>query len=137
MYCSKCGKENNNTSKFCKNCGEQLEKEQVQNTNIANNKKLGNTNLSIISLIFCILQFVATFIASEVPILDFLYNIPWLLISLILAIISRCKYKDTMSLVLIIVDSILIVLMIIGAIILLCFFASLFEMAITGCSQLP
>lgn len=137
MYCSKCGKENDNTGKFCGNCGEKIEiKEQVQNINIKNNKKMGSTNLSIISLIFCILQFAATFIASEIPILEFLYNIPWVLISLVLAIISRCKYKDTMSLVLIIIDSILIILMIIGVIILLWFFSSLFEIALTGCGQL-
>ena len=140
MYCKKCGKENESVSKFCKNCGEKIEtKELNQNTsnNIVDKEKIGSTTLSIISLIFCVLQFVATFIASKVSYLEFLSNIPWIIISLILAIISRCKYKDTMSLVMIIIDSVLIVLMIIGVIILFWFFANLFEIALTGCSQLP
>lgn len=130
MYCSKCGKENNNTSNFCKSCGAKLEK-------VKNNTKQNNPpTLSILSLIFCILQFVATFIASKINYLDFLYNIPWVVISLVLAIISRCLYKDTLSLVLIIVDVVLIVLIIIGFILLFFFLISALETMLFGCSQL-
>ena len=132
MYCNKCGKENNNTNKFCIGCGEKLE------NNIIDEKKekKGYSNLSIVSLIFCILQFVLTFISSKIEFLSFLSNIPWILISLVLAIISRCIHKDTMSLIMIIIDAILIVLLIILLIALMMFFAALFETLLTGCSQL-
>ncbi|MBQ9071589.1 MAG: zinc ribbon domain-containing protein [Bacilli bacterium] len=137
MYCGNCGKENDNTSKFCENCGKNIErKEIIQDNNIVDNKKIGSTTLSILSLVFCIVQVVSIFITNTFDGLDFLTSIPWIIVSLVLAIISRCKYKDTMSLVMIIIDSVLIVLMIIGAIILFWLFISLFEVLLTGCNQL-
>lgn len=140
MYCNKCGRENNNTNKFCISCGKKLETNKVnieQSIKEPKKTRLGHTTLSLLSLIFCILQFVISFIASKVNFLEFLNNIPFILISLVLAIISRCIYKDTMSLVMIIIDSVLMVLMIIGIILLMIFFVAALEELATGCSQLP
>ena len=102
MYCSKCGSKNEDTSKFCINCGEKLEITTAIDGNINNEKKLSKTNLSIASLVCLVISFIATPAGYFLQIKR-LYEVPWFFISLILAIISRVKYKDKMSKVLIVI----------------------------------
>lgn len=132
MYCNKCGKENNNANKFCISCGEKIE--VLDQTH--NKEKIGSSNLSIISLVFCIVQFISTFIFSNIEFLKFFSKVPWIIISLILAIISKCKYNDRLSLIMIIIDIILIVLYIILIIIFFFLFISLIESLLEGCAEI-
>lgn len=103
MYCSKCGSKNEDISKFCINCGEKLEiTTAIGDNNINSEKKLSKTNLSIASLVCLVISVIAT-PAGYVIQIKRLYEVPWFFISLILAIISRVKYKDKMSKVLIVI----------------------------------
>lgn len=131
MFCSNCGKENSNDSKFCTNCGVKLGQPiavSIENnlTNESVNLQSKNTNkkkiptLSWISLgflgmqLFCFLcQFNGFLYKCVYSKLLFIFEFPYVIVSLILAIISRVKNKDKMSLVLIIVDTVVIVLAII------------------------
>ena len=139
MFCSKCGKQSDKDSKFCNSCGANLFVNQHltnNNNNQEQNKKISHTKLSIISLCFLIAQFVMYFIGNSISALGFLCSIPWVFISLVLAIVSKCKNNDTMSLILIIIDSIVIVLGIIFTIVAVFLFASLVEATIFGCGEL-
>lgn len=128
MKCINCGKENKDNTNFCSNCGvkleQQIQKESAQNGNI-NIKQIQNTNnkkiptLSWIALGFLCMQllcflcqyveFLYKYVYSKVL---FLFEFPYIIVSLILAIISRVINKDKMSLALIIVDAIIIVIVI-------------------------
>ena len=108
---------------------------QENNLNIAkDNIKLAKTKLSFASLILTILQFVIPFITSSVEQLSFLRKLPYVLVALILAIISKCKYNDKLSLTMIIIDSVLIGVTIILGILSILFFAAAIESIINGCS---
>ena len=99
----------------------------IVNQNIKPEKK-SNSNLSIISLIFLICEIVSGIFG----ILEF---VPWIYVSLTLAIISKCKYNDKMSLVVLIIDIILITLSIILAIILL--ILVIFGITMIGIKNIP
>lgn len=98
--------------------------------------KLAKTNLSLISLILTILQFVVPLITYFIDSLSFLEKIPYVIISLILAIISKCKYSDKLSLIMIIINAIIIGLEIIFLILMVLFFATAIDSIITGCTSI-
>lgn len=138
MYCSKCGTKNETSSNFCINCGSKLDGTNNTITNVdnnVNNNDLQSTNLSIASLVCLIVKFVSIFIGFASS-SKWFFELPWLLASLILAIISRVKYKDKMSKVLIIVDAILMVLEIILFIIAIIFLSLLVANFIEGCREI-
>lgn len=67
MYCSKCGKENNDSSKFCKYCGKELKQhigvstadEQIKNTSsVETVKENKDSNKSLVIIAFAILAIV-------------------------------------------------------------------------------
>ena len=120
MYCIRCGKENNDNSNYCINCGNKLEvnKYNISKEDTIKKDNLGYTNLSIASLICLIVRFFSTFIGIVLS-SRWIIEIPWLLVSLVLSIISRVKYKDKMSKVLLIVDIVLMVIELILFIILI------------------
>ena len=121
MYCIRCGTENKDNSNYCTHCGNKLEVNnniQVNKVDSVNREQMGSTNLSIASLVCLILKFVSLF-GGLLSSSKWIMEVPWLLASLILAIISRVKYKDKMSKVLLIVDIILMVLEVILFIILI------------------
>lgn len=39
MICKKCGTENNETAKFCRNCGNQLQQSDITNVPLNQNKQ--------------------------------------------------------------------------------------------------
>ena len=39
MICKKCGSENNETEKFCRNCGNQLQQNDITNVSLNQNKQ--------------------------------------------------------------------------------------------------
>ena len=136
MYCSNCGKKNDNETKFCENCGNKLEvqKEIVNNNVINNNQKKKIPVLSWLSLcflfakvaiiIYCIFSnnYFNNYVSNYDGIYDYngmsgLSYIPFLTTSLILSIVSRVKNKDTMSLVVMVIDIVLFALLIIMIII--------------------
>lgn len=128
MKCINCGKENKDNTNFCSNCGVKLEqkiqKESAQNGNIdikqiqnTNNKKiptlswvaLGFLCMQLLCFLCQYVEFLYKYVYSKVL---FLFEFPYVIVSLILAIISRVINKDKMSLALIIVDAIIIVIVI-------------------------
>ena len=123
MYCRNCGFKNEENSRFCGSCGSELysnvnQFSVVNNVNQANTKK-GIPVLSWISfglLMFKLLIIVISIIAYNSNFSTYLMWLPCLLGSLITAIISRVMNKDTMSLVVMIIDIILIALGIIAII---------------------
>jgi len=129
MRCINCGIENEENNKFCINCGSKLQMSDKKNNKMP--------TLSIVALIFFIAQFLSfplKFILGK-----FVLNMPYTLISLIFAIISRIKNNDKVSLVIIIVDYVIISLSIIFMIILFFFAAYLFKTALgslDGCSNM-
>jgi len=130
MFCSKCGNENNKESKYCAVCGASLLEnqpiEQHQTNKKLENTRLSNTPLSFISLGCLIMQVIVLSFIKNIGILSFLTNIPWILISLVLAIISKCKNNDKLSGIMMIIDIIGIILFIIWMIIGLLFFSFVF-----------
>ena len=118
MYCRNCGFKNEENSRFCGSCGSELHANYINQNNGINivnsdNKKKGIPVLSWISfglLMFKILTIVISIIAYNSNFSIYLMWIPSLLGSLITAIISRVMNKDTMSLVVMIIDIILIAL---------------------------
>jgi len=141
MKCSNCNCEISSDSKFCTNCGKQIESingtNPVINNNVIQNVNNGQvlpyTKLSIISLICLIIQPLAasSILLSEK--LAFLSMIPWTIISTVLAIVSKCKYNDKMSKVLIIINCVLFGLGIILIIVGMFIFAALIEEIAQGC----
>lgn len=107
---------------------------QENNINLTqDNRQLSKTNLSFSSLILTILQIVM----SSIPLpnsLSFLGQLPYITVALILAIISKCKYNDKLSLVMIIVDAVLIGISIIVFLIAILFVLVTIESIATGCS---
>ena len=73
------------------------------------------------------------FIASSIEQLNFLRYLPYVLVALILAIISKCKYNDKLSLIMIIIDAVLIGIIIIFIILNILIIAAAFESVINGC----
>ncbi|MBR6690647.1 MAG: zinc ribbon domain-containing protein [Bacilli bacterium] len=134
MYCKNCGRENNNIDKFCNNCGENLYENKELTLPKEKKNKLSHTTLSLLSLIFCAFKIAVIVLPDKLIYLSFLRNIPWILISLVLAIVSRCKYKDTMSLIMIIIDIVLIILLLIVMIIMTFFLLNLFKLITMGCN---
>ena len=130
MFCSKCGKENIKESKFCAGCGASLLDnqpiEQHQTNKNFKKTRLSNTPLSLISLGCLIMQVIVLSFVKNIGILSFLTNIPWILISLVLAIISKCKNNDKLSGIMIIINIIVIILFIIWMVIGLLFFSFVF-----------
>ena len=120
MYCINCGKKILSAGKYCSNCGSEIVKSEEVVGEIVNTPEIvDNSKLSIASLI-CLIIRILTFTGSIY--LNFgdnniLMDIPWLFASLILAIISRKKYKDKLAKVMLIIDAILMVLEIIIVII--------------------
>lgn len=131
MKCINCGNESKENDNFCTNCGVRLGQSiEISTENNVTNESVNlqskNTNkkriptLSWISLgflgmqLFCFLcQFNGFLYKNVYSKLLFIFEFPYVIVSLILAIISRVKNKDKMSLVLIIVDSVVIVIAII------------------------
>ncbi len=110
---------------------------QEKNINLEKTStRLAKTNLSLISLILTILQFVVPLITYFIDSLSFLGKIPYVIISLILAIISRCKYADKLSLIMIITDAVIIGMEIIFLILMVLFFAIAIDSIITGCTSI-
>lgn len=137
MYCNKCGTKNENDSIYCVNCGNKLvnNNEIVNNSNnsINSNGLVEKTNLSIASLVCLGIKFLSIFVGF-VSSSKWFFELPWLLISLVLAIISRVKYKDKMSKILIIVDSILLVIEIILFIIIMIILSIFISEVVGGCN---
>ena len=140
MKCINCGDENKNSANFCSNCGTKLEQNIQSNQNVssqnANNSKI--PTLSWVSLGFLCMQLFCFFcqnagftfktVHSKA---SFVFEFPYIIVSLILAIISRVKNKDRMSLAVIIVDAIVIFIVIIFIILAAILFASV----INSCSD--
>ena len=137
MYCNKCGTKNENDSNYCINCGNKLENNNVifnnSNNSINNDGVVEKTNLSIASLVCLGIKFLSVFVGF-ISSSKWFFELPWLLISLVLAIISRVKYKDKMSKILIIVDSILLVIEIILFIIVMIILTIFVSEMIEGCN---
>ena len=107
---------------------------QENNINLSiNNIQLGKTKLSLASLILTILQVVMPLLASFVKPLSFLGQLPYIIIALILAIISKCKYNDKLSLVMIVIDAVLIGVVVIVLMLAIICFAAAIEAIIAGC----
>lgn len=107
------------------------------NINVAkHNNKISKTNLSFASLILTILQLIMPFVASLSEHLSFLGTLPYIIAALILAIISKCKYDDKLSLIMIIVDTVLIGITIVFTILAILLFASVLEALFSGCNDL-
>lgn len=98
-------------------------------------KKELKSNLSIIALGLLLAKLFITFILSAIlpknAIINFLNNFPWIITSIILCIISRIKYKDKLSIIVLILDLIIIALTILIMAITLYFFATVAN----GCSN--
>ena len=119
---------NNRDIQYMQQFGGFMKKENNEEKN-----KISSTKLSKVSLIFLILEFAVSFISEQVDALNFLNEIPYLIISLVLAIISQCKDKDKLSLAIIIVDSVLILLSIIILIVASLSIAVSIGLAASGC----
>lgn len=124
MKCINCGNENKDNTNFCSNCGvkleQQIQQEPAQNGNI-DIKQIQNTNnkkiptLSWVASGFLCMQLLCfgglyvDIMVYESKLL-FIFAFPYVIVSLILAIISRVRNKDKMSLALIIVDAVIIII---------------------------
>lgn len=166
MFCSNCGKKNDDNSKFCSDCGNVLENNISNNTynnqnipnyynnptptynvptntyNVNNKKKV--PVLSWVSLSLLLTKVLISIIVGIVT-YNYTYNysynsysglsifsyLPLLTASLVTSIVSRVKNKDTMSLVVMIVDIVLIAL----AIIIVIIFIAAFSSFIYACSN--
>ncbi len=153
MKCNNCGTNIENNKNFCPNCGikieqtiQQNQENSVQNGVVSENNNLQTQNaskekkntLSWISLgflvmqLFCfICQFSGLLYKYVYSKLLFIFEFPYIIVSLILAIISRAKNKDKMSLVLIIVDITVIFILIIFIVLAVILFASLINACLT------
>lgn len=109
-------------------------KQENNSNKTKDNIKLAKTKLSVASLILTILQAVMPLIASYIKQLNFLGNLPYVLAALILAIISKCKYNDKLSLIMIIVDAVLIGVIIMLIILSFLIFAAAINSIMNGCS---
>ena len=118
MKCNKCGSENLENVNYCTNCGTKIAVENNENKIVENNTNnsknkipvlswvsLGLLCMQLIGFLCMINSFLYKFIGSK---LSIIFELPYVVASLILAIISRVKNKDKMSLILIIVDSVVI-----------------------------
>ena len=153
MFCSNCGKKNESYSKFCSECGNILESNASnssvyasnQNINVVPNNTYTVTNndrkkvpvLSWISLSLLLAKVILSIIIGIVSYNSYNYSygysylsisllsyLPLLTASLVTSIVSRVKNKDTMSLVVMIVDIVLIALAIIIVVIFIAAFSS-------------
>ena len=109
-----------------------------QTSTIFNNDKMKISKLSKVSIVFLVLQFVVPTFAcifwgipniNEISFqkaTNIFYFFPWILISLVLAIVSRVKYKDSASGVMIIVNVGIIVSLIMGITIIIIVIFALF-----------
>ena len=76
-------------------------------------QKIQKSKLSLIALTLTIIRLFISFILSRFipnnsPVFSILNNFPWIITSTILAIISRCKYKDKLSILVLIADILII-----------------------------
>ena len=106
---------------------EKLKKEEDNYKEIKSKDIMKYSTLSIISSVMTGFKFIIVFIFPKIfninnSFMNFLNNIPFIIISLILAIISRCTKKDTLSKVIIIIDMIYIIINIIAIVLLLTVF---------------
>ena len=143
MRCSKCDTELSENTKFCTKCGTKVGDVVPSETSIG--EKVKKLTLSQWALGFLIIKgiiFLSFF--SGIIKNDAILAFPGIVISLVLAIISRCRHKDKMSLFLIVIDSILIfieIAVIVVYVLLLGLLlragVSIFEQIIQGCSGFP
>ena len=91
MVCSKCKHDNNNDSKFCINCGEQLIQANNDNSNLNSNSNSNNNNNSsqVMAIISIILFVIGLLSIITFPALSILL----LIISVILIIIAKTTSK--------------------------------------------
>lgn len=138
MNCNNCGYKNEKNSNFCMNCGVKLE--NVQNIE-EEQAKVNDVKqkVSVLSWIAFSLLLIGIFCSicrfniniSNKNILYYIINLPWIVTSLILAIISRVKNKDKMSIVIVIIDTIILAIRVICIIVL----AILFVSVINACND--
>ena len=129
MRCNNCGRENELDSKFCVSCGSKLEMVNSVSNSVNTNTEEGpqHTKLSIAALICLVISFTAPPLGYYTSI-KLLYEIPWFLISLVLTVISKVRYKDRMSKVLLIIELIIIGVSVVLIIVSLIFLAMIFKM---------
>ena len=153
MKCNYCGNEINKDAKFCPDCGARIENSIQQEKMLDSNndsykqKTPENKNkipvLSWISFGFLCMQLLSYIFLFNRALYNSIYSkflyifeIPYVLVSFVLAIISRVKNKDNMSLVLIIIDSVLIALSIIFLILAVILLVSIINEIIEGCGSI-
>ena len=116
MKCSNCGNENNVRDSFCSKCGNKLSQVE-QKVKKSDNKKIPTLSWIALSLLcmqlFCFICFFNSFLYKYIySNLLFIFEFPYTIVSLILAIISRIKNKDKMSIALIIANLLIIIIVI-------------------------
>lgn len=134
MKCPKCGEDVQENDIYCGKCGTKIK--NIENT-IPNKVPI----ISWVSLGFLVLEvlvFICGMVLSSMDYankeLDYLLYFPYILISLIMAIIGRVLNKDKLSLIVLIIDVVLIVLFVIFSIITVFFFISVINSFVEGCS---
>ena len=117
MKCYRCNNELKDEDEYCSKCGSKVikykakEKVRVERVNDSN-YGVDYYNFALSCLITKLLSIILAFF------FPFTFIIPWTLISLIFACVSKFKYKYNKSLVIMIIDIVIIVLEII--LIILC-----------------
>ena len=125
MKCYRCNNELNDEDKVCPKCGSKVikykAKEKVKVERIDNND-YGRDYYNF-ALGCLITKGLSIFLAFIIP-LNLI--IPWTLISLIFALVSKIKYKYDKSIILLIIDIIIIILEIVLLILCILFIKKLF-----------
>ena len=134
MKCLNCGGDLQESDIYCGKCGTKVKNVENKITNKV-------PTISLVSLVFLIigvLTFISGMILSSLDysnkILDFVLYFPYILISLIIAIVGRVMNKDKLSLIVLIVDAILIILFVIFFIVTFFFFIHVISLIVEGCS---
>lgn len=134
MKCPNCGGNIQENDIYCGNCGTKIKNVENKITNKV-------PTISLVSLVFLIigvLTFISGMILSSLDysnkILDYILYCPYILISLIIAIVGRVMNKDKLSLIVLIIDVALIILVIIFLIFLFFLFIYAINTIIEGCS---
>lgn len=134
MKCPNCGGDLQESDIYCGKCG-------IKVKNVENKITNKVPTISLVSLVFLIigvLTFISGMILSSLDysnkILDFVLYFPYILISLIIAIVGRVMNKDKLSLIVLIVDAILIILFVIFFIVTFFFFIHVISLIVEGCS---
>ncbi len=73
MYCSKCGKENNDTNIYCNHCGEKLEKNttKTSNNNISNRFTLENNIIVVVAMFIMFIVFYIMILKLMLPAISY------------------------------------------------------------------